>query len=151
MSKRTEVLPGTVGEHMPSSSGTQPKSDGAEVTLTGVRIAPGLARGSAWVVGDRLECRGDAHPINPHEVEREWSRIRVAFDQTRAELQEAARRVAEQFTAPLADIFRAHEMMLDSLLSSPEFSQELQGSRVHAETAVRHIFRRWQEKFRSLN
>jgi phosphoenolpyruvate-protein phosphotransferase len=135
---------------MQSSSGTQPKSDGVEITLTGVRIAPGLAIGSAWVVGDRLECRGDAHPITPPEVEREWSRIRVAFDQTRAELQEAARRVAAQFTAQLADIFRAHDMMLDSLLSSTEFVQELQGSLINAEAVVRRVFRRWQEKFHSL-
>ncbi len=135
---------------MQSSSGTQPKSDGVEVTLTGVRIAPGLARGSAWVVGNRLECRGDAHTITPPEVEREWGRIRVAFDQTRAELQEAARRVAAQFNAQLADIFRAHDMMLDSLLSSTEFVQELQGSLINAEAVVRRIFRRWQEKFHSL-
>ena len=135
---------------MQSSIRTQSEKDGAEVTLTGLRIASGLGMGSAWVVGDRLECRGDAHPIDPHEVEREWRRIRVAFDQTRAELQEAARRVAEQFNSHLADIFRAHEMMLDSLLSSTEFVQELQGSLVNAEAVVRRIFRRWQEKFQSL-
>ena len=115
-----------------------------------MRIAPGLGMGSAWVVGDRLECRGDAHRIELHEVERELSRIRVAFDQTRAELQEAARRVEEQFNSHLADIFRAHEMMLDSLQSSTEFVQELQGSLVNAEAVVRRIFRRWQEKFHSL-
>ena len=90
-------------------------------------------------------------PDQPPEVEREWGRIRMAFDQTRAELQEAARRVAEQFNAQLADIFRAHEMMLDSLLSSPEFVQELQGSLVNAEAVVRRVFRRWQEKFQSLS
>ena len=135
---------------MPSSIHTQPQKAGAEVTLSGSRIATGLGRGSAWVVGDRLECRGEAHQIEPHEVEREWSRIQVAFDQTRAELREAARRVAEQFNAHLADIFRAHEMMLDSLLSSTEFVQELQGSLVNAEAVVRRVFRRWQEKFHSL-
>jgi len=75
----------------------------------------------------------------------------VAFDQTRAELQDAARRVAEQFTAQLADIFRAHEMMLDSLLSSTEFVQELQGSLINAEAVVRRVFGRWQEKFHSLS
>src|SRR5713101_8112105 len=101
MCRRPGVLPGPVGEHMQPSSGTQPKSDGVEITLTGVRIASGLAIGSAWVVGDRLECRGDAHPITPPEVEREWGRIRVAFDQTRAELQAAARRITEQFNAQL--------------------------------------------------
>src|SRR5262245_17384306 len=135
---------------MQSSIMTQPGKGGAEVTLSGLCIAPGLGRGSAWVVGDRLECRGEAHRIEPPEVEREWGRIRVAFEQTRAELREAARRVAEQFNAHLADIFRAHEMILDSLLSSTEFVQELQGSLVNAEAVVRRIFRRWQEKFHSL-
>ena len=42
-------------------------------------------------------------------------------------------------------------MMLDSLLSSTEFVQELQGSLVNAEAVVRRIFRRWQEKFHSLS
>src|SRR5919109_3574458 len=136
---------------MQSSVGNQSSRDVAEVTLTGLRIAPGLGMGSAWVVGDRLECRGEVHQVEPHEVEREWSRIRVAFDQTRAELQEAARRVADQFNAHLADIFRAHELMLDSLLSSQEFVQELQSSLINAEAVVRRIFRRWQEKFHSLS
>jgi phosphoenolpyruvate-protein phosphotransferase len=135
---------------MQSSSETQPEKDGGEVTLTGLRIAQGLGMGNAWVVGDRLACRGDAHRIDPHAVEREWRRIQVAFDQTRVELQEAARRVAEQFNSHLADIFRAHEMMLDSLLSSTEFVQELQGALVTAEAVVRRVFRRWQEKFHSL-
>lgn len=110
-----------------------------------------MGRGSAWVVGERLQCRGEAHQIDPHDVEQEWSRIRVAFDKTRAELQEAARRVAAQFSAQLADIFRAHEMMLDSLLSSTEFLHELQGSLVNAEAVVRRVFRQWQEKFHSLS
>lgn len=136
---------------MQSSIRTHPEKNGAEVILTGLRIAPGLGRGSAWVIGERLECRGDAHQIDPHEVEREWSRIRVAFEKTRAALQEAARRVEEQFNSHLADIFRAHEMMLDSLLSSTEFVQELQGSLVNAEAVVRRVFRRWQEKFHSLS
>src|SRR5262245_19565082 len=136
---------------MQSSLGTQASRDGAEVTLTGLRIAPGLGMGGAWVVGDKLECRGDAHHIDPREVERELSRIRAAFDKTRAELAEAARRVEEQFNAHLADIFHAHEMMLDSLLSSTEFVQELQGSLVTAEAVVRRVFRRWQEKFHSLS
>ena len=88
-----------------------------------------------------IKWRGDTRRIESHEVEQELSQIRAAFDQSRAELQEAAQRVEEQFTPHLADIFRAHEMMLDSLLSSPEFSQELQGSLVNAETAVQRVIR----------
>lgn len=97
-----------------------------------------------------LERRGQTHRIEPHEIERELDRIRLAFDQTRAELKESARRVEEQFSADLADIFRAHEMMLESLRASNEFIQEIQGSLMNSEAVVRHVFRRWHEKFRSL-
>jgi hypothetical protein len=41
-------------------------------------------------------------------------------------------------------------MMLDGMLSSPEFRQELHASLINAEAVVRRVFGQWQEKFRSL-
>jgi len=116
--------------------------------VTGSRIAPGLAMGRAWFVGRPPEHA--VRRIEHHEVEPELRRIQMAFDQTREELREAAGRVEEQFSAELGRIFRAHEMMLEGMLSSPEFRQELQASLINAEAAVRRVFRRWQDKFRSL-
>ena len=104
--------------------------------------------GRAWSVEHPPEHA--VRRIEDHEVEPELRRIEIAFDQTREELREAARRVEEQFSADLGRIFRAHEMMLESILASPEFRQELQGSLINAEAAVRHVFRRWHEKFRFL-
>ena len=101
------VLPGIAEKYMHSSSGTPPERDGAEVTLTGLRIAPGLGRGSAWVVGDRRECRGDAHPITPHEVEREWSRIRVAFDPRRVPNSKRRRGAWQSSSMPISPTFSA--------------------------------------------
>ncbi len=106
--------------------------------------------GRARIVGDILECHGAAYRIEPGDVEREVGRIHAAFERTRAELEEAARRVEAQFNADLAGIFRAHQLMLDSLLSSREFDREVQDERVNAEAAVQRVFHRWQEKFRSL-
>jgi phosphoenolpyruvate-protein phosphotransferase (PTS system enzyme I) len=119
-------------------------------SMIGMRIAPGLGMGSARVVGDVVRCGGRARPIGPDDVERELARLRAAFDATRAELKEAARRVDEQFNPHLADVFRAHEMMLESLFSSDEFAHELRGSLVSVEAVVRRVFRRWEEKFQSL-
>ena len=118
--------------------------------MIGRRISHGLGMGAARVVGDILCCRGLARPISADDIERELGRLRVAFDETRAELQESARRVEEQFNAHLADIFRAHEMMLEGLFSSDEFAQELRASLVSAEAAVRRVFRRWREAFQSV-
>ena len=135
---------------MQSSTANRLEPEAAGARMTGVRIAPGLAIGHARVVGDILQCRGQARPIRRDEVEREQSRIQIAFDKTRAELRESARRVEDQFNSQLADIFRAHEMMLEGLLASDEFVQELHGSLVSAEAVVRRVFRRWREKFLSL-
>ena len=118
------------------------------VKVTGSRIAPGLGMGRAWFVDHTPEHA--VRRIEDHEVEPELRRIQMAFEQTREELREATRRVEEQFSTDLGRIFRAHEMMLEGMLSSPEFRQELQASLINAEAAARRVFRRWHEKFRSL-
>jgi phosphoenolpyruvate-protein phosphotransferase len=77
-------------------------------------------------------------------------RIRRAFGQVEAELEESARRVGEQFDPSLAEIFRAHQLMLESLLSSDEFERELRGSLTSAEDAVKRVFRKWEAKFAAI-
>jgi phosphoenolpyruvate-protein phosphotransferase len=121
-----------------------------EMTLTGLRISPGLGMGKAWIAADVLKAGANSGRIEPEGIPCELSRIQAAFDETRKELEESARRIEEQFNRALAGIFRAHGMMLDSLLASGEIEQEVRESLVHAEAATRRVFRRWQEKFQSL-
>ena len=120
------------------------------VRLAGSGVAPGLGMGSAWFLGHNPEWRRAIRRIEEHEVEPELRRIEMAFDRAREELKEAARRVEEQLSADLARIFRAHEMMLEGMLASQDFRQELQTSLISAEAVVERVFRRWQEKFQSL-
>lgn len=109
-----------------------------------------MALGQARLVGDGFIGRGLERTIGADEVEPELERIRAAFARTRVELEESARRVEEQFNSELAEIFRAHELMLDGLLSSDEFAQELRGSLVSAGTVLRRVFCRWRKKFQAL-
>jgi phosphoenolpyruvate-protein phosphotransferase (PTS system enzyme I) len=106
--------------------------------------------GRAWIAADVLEGHGESARIERHEVEAELERIRRALASVGADLRESARRVAEQFDPGLAEIFRAHQMMLDGLLASHEFEKELQQSLLAAADAVRSVFRRWESKFASL-
>jgi hypothetical protein len=69
------------------------------------------------VAGDILDCIAETHRIEPHQVDAEMERVRRAFVQVEAELEESARRVREQLDPSLAEIFRAHQGMLESLLS----------------------------------
>ena len=126
------------------------ESPRTELTLKGSRISPGLASGTVWVSGDILDCSAQTHRIEPHQVDAEMERIRRAFVQVEAELEESARRISEQIDPSLAEIFRAHRLMLESLLSSNDFEKELRGSLTSAAEAVKRVFRKWEAKFAAI-
>jgi phosphoenolpyruvate-protein phosphotransferase len=133
-----------------ASASSLPQSPGTELSLRGTRISPGLASGTVWVAGDILDCSAETHRIEPHQVDAEMERVRRAFVQVEAELEESARRVSEQIDPSLGEIFRAHRLMLESLLSSNEFERELRASLTSAGEAVKRVFRKWEAKFTAI-
>ena len=133
-----------------ASTSSLPHSSRTELSLKGTRISPGLASGTVWVAGDILDCSAEMHRIEPHQVDGEMERVRRAFVQVEAELEESARRVRDQIDPSLAEIFRAHRLMLESLLSSNEFEEELRRSLTSAAEAVKRVFRRWEAKFAAI-
>jgi phosphoenolpyruvate-protein phosphotransferase (PTS system enzyme I) len=133
-----------------ASASSLPQSPRTELSLSGTRISPGLGSGTAWVAGDILDCSAEAHRIEPHQVDAELERVRRAFAQVEAELEESARRVSEQIDPSLGEIFRAHRLMLESLLSSNEFEKELRESSMSAAEAVKTVFRKWEAKFAAI-
>jgi phosphoenolpyruvate-protein phosphotransferase len=133
-----------------ASASSLPQSSRTELSLKGTRISPGLASGTVWVAGDILDCSAETHRIEPHQVEAEMERVRRAFAQVGAELEESARRISEQIDPSLAEIFRAHRLMLESLLSSNDFEKELRESLTSAAEAVKRVFRKWEAKFAAI-
>ncbi len=127
-----------------------PEFSRQEQSLYGVRISPGLAIGTAWVAGDILECSAQAVRIGSEQIEAEMQRIRRAVLEVEAELEESARLISEQLDPRLAEIFHAHQMMLDNFVASGKFDMELQESLVAAPEAVRRVFRKWEAKFAAL-
>ncbi len=119
-------------------------------TLAGVPIAPGLAMGPVSVVGDILECRGPGLRVDRRADPDAWKHIQQAFAAARTELMDSVGAVEQQLGASLADVFRAHALMLDNLLASGEIEAELRNDGVDAGGAVRRVFRRWTERFEAL-
>src|SRR5437867_2152045 len=135
----------------PAASGSSLRqSSHTELSLRGTRISPGLASGTVWTAGDILDGSAEAYRIEPYQVEAEMERIRRALVLVETELEESARRVSEQLDPSLAEIFRAHQLMLESLLSSNEFERELRGSLTSAAEAVKGVFRKWEAKFAAI-
>jgi phosphoenolpyruvate-protein phosphotransferase len=122
----------------------------SEATLAGRGIAPGLAMGLAWVVSDPLHWGGPTTPIGKDDVEKESIRLRHAFEETLAELDQHARRIEGEFDAALAGIFRAHGEMLRSLFASGELERELRESLLTAEAVVGRVLQRWYRKIQAI-
>jgi phosphoenolpyruvate-protein phosphotransferase len=118
--------------------------------LAGSPIARGLGMGRVSLVGDILECRPPSRPAEGRDADAEWTRIESAFAATRRDLAEAVGRLERELGSGIADVFRAHQMMLDGLLSSGELATQLRGSDVDAAGAVRRVFRSWTQKFEAL-
>jgi phosphotransferase system enzyme I (PtsI) len=127
-----------------------PEPTRGEKSLAGRRISPGLAIGTGWVAGDILECSTQAIRIQPEQIGAEMERIRQAVLEVEGELEESARLISEQLDPRLAEIFHAHQMMLDSFLSSGKFEGELKESLMPAPLAVRQVFRKWETRFAAL-
>ena len=127
-----------------------PQRSRAELSLKATRISPGLASGRVWVAGDLLDRSAETQRIEPGQVDAEMERVRRAVIQVEAELEESARRVSEQIDPSLAGIFRAHRLMLESLLSSNEFETEMRESLTSAAEAVKSVFRKWEAKFAAI-
>src|SRR5262249_9254311 len=122
----------------------------SEATFTGRSISPGLAMGPAWVVSDPLHWDGPTTSIAKDDIEKELLRLRHAFEETLAELDQYAQRIEGEFDAALAGIFRAHGEMLRSLFASGELERELRESLLTAEGVVGRVLQRWHRKIEAI-
>jgi phosphoenolpyruvate-protein phosphotransferase len=135
---------------MELATAPQTVADTAEIRLTGRSIAAGLGMGRAWVVVDVLKPGGTPAEITPDQVDAELLRLKRAFDEALAEIDQYARRIESEFDAELAGVFRAHGEMLRGLFASGEFERELRSRLIVAEAVVRLVLERWYRKFKSL-
>ena len=123
--------------------------------LVGLGVSPGLAAGNAWVYNlDPWEDRNghaDDPPGDRLTIPQQRARIDNAIEEVLADLQATARRTEVEFDAATADIFRAQGALLSDPLILEEIQKGLAEGRHDAESAVQHVFKRWEHKFRTLD
>jgi phosphoenolpyruvate-protein phosphotransferase len=122
-----------------------------ERQLQGNPISSGITSGRAWPIGDILECESQPHAEGASDPDAEMRRVREAFAEVAKDLELAAQRIAEQLDAGLAEIFLAHQAVLDSLLASGELEHVLRSAAGSAPHAVKVVFKRWETKLAGLD
>ncbi len=119
------------------------------IRLHGMGLSPGLAQGAAYVYVDVLESKQTTRPIPEHLISAEYGRILEALEAVRRHLAESAIKVRSGMGKEMADIFHAHEAMLNDPQLAADLEVALWEKRINAERIVELVFRRWSRKFRA--
>ena len=112
------------------------------IFLSGLGLSPGLAMGQAYLYRDILDQDGETAELEPADVNGECERLGSAIQQARRELSSAERNVQKEVGPCLAEVFRAHRQMLQDPALAEELREEVRGSRLPAEQALRRVFGR---------
>jgi len=99
--------------------------------------------GRAFVYQDIVDQDLHMYDVRLDQIDTECQRIHRAAQEVLDDLQDAARRVAQQIGAYQSEIFTAHQMILRELLGRPDLWQELERQQVNAEVAVHLVFQHW--------
>jgi phosphotransferase system enzyme I (PtsI) len=116
-----------------------------------VAASPGVAIGRALRLDERGRHQFYYIDVSPTQVRREVNRLREAFEEARAELQQIKVKLARELGHEHSFILEAHLLMLEDKRLLAELEQEIRTRRVNAEWAVRSVADRVAEAYKQVN
>ncbi len=120
---------------------------GLTVTLQGTPISPGLAQGIIHVHRSLLGPIDVPVAIEQGNVKEEFARLDTATARISEDLFVLATRVEKEIDSRLAQVFGAHQLMLNDASLREELRKEIVGNLVNASSAVKAVFLRWENRF----
>ena len=121
-----------------------------EIRFEGAGVSPGVARGQVHVVRDELDevvhCR-----IATSQVADEISRFEAALIQTRMQILEMQRRIAESIGAKDAAIFDAHLLVVEDRTLIDEVLRKLETDLCNVEWIFQEVATRYAETLNKID
>lgn len=124
---------------------------GRDVKLKGVAASAGVAMGRALRLDERGRHQFYYIDVSPTQVRKEIQRLREAFEEGRAQIEEIKDRLARELGHKHSFILDAHLLMLEDKQLLAELEQEIRTRRINAEWAVRASIDRMIEVYRQVN
>jgi phosphotransferase system enzyme I (PtsI) len=121
-----------------------------DVKITGVAASPGIAVGQVLRLDERGHHQFYYIDVSPAQVRKEVRRLREAFEEARAQVQNIKRKLAQQAGTEHSYILDAHLLMLEDARLLAEIENEIRSKRVNAEWAVRSVIDRAVSVFRQV-
>jgi phosphoenolpyruvate-protein phosphotransferase len=119
----------------------------ATLIMQGAPISPGLAEGIIHVQRSLLGPIDVKEDIDQRNVDAELSRLDAATASISGDLLALAERVEEEIDSRLAEVFVAHQLIVDDSSLREELRHEIRENLVSASSAVRSVLLRWEKRF----
>lgn len=119
----------------------------AGLIIQGTPISPGLTEGIIHVHRNILGPIDSPMDTMDHNVEEEFSRLDVATAKISDDLVTLATRVEKEIDSRLADVFGAHQLIVNDASLRAELRKEIVENLVTASSAVKTVFLRWEKRF----
>jgi phosphoenolpyruvate-protein phosphotransferase len=124
--------------------------DKKTLILNGKMLSPGLAEGKTIIHRDILGPTEVSPDIESKHIEREYDRLATATTRITDDLLTLAERIENEMDSKLAAVFEAHQLMLVDASLKEELKKEIRENLVNAGSAVKTVFRRWEQRFISM-
>ncbi len=113
-----------------------------EIRLHGLAVSPGIARGPVSIRGRKFIVPSERQ-INPGQVEAELNRFDRALEATREHLGKLRERIAKRAGQAEANIFEAHELILQDVTVLEETRNTVRAELTNVDAAYFRIMRRF--------
>ena len=127
-----------------------PRAGSRDVKLPGVAASPGVAVGRALRLDERGKHQFYYTAISTTQVRREARRLRDAFSEARAQLQEIQNRLETELRSGHSYILDAHLMILADDRFQGDIRREIRDRLINAEWAVRSVTDRLVAAYRQV-
>jgi phosphoenolpyruvate-protein phosphotransferase len=120
---------------------------GQTLIIQGIQISPGVAKGNIHIHRNLPGPIDGPDNIPDHHIDEELSRLDVATVRISDDLVVLATRVEKEMDSRLAEVFGAHQLILNDSLLREELRKEIIENLVSASSAVKMVFLRWEKRF----
>lgn len=120
------------------------------IKIYGKTLSPGLGRGKTFVYRDILKQVDEFYEIESAQIDKEIERFSDALDHISGELDHLVDKVKKEMDTDLGSVFAAHSAIVQDESLKGEVKQEIRDGRVSAGSAIRTVFERWENRFRSM-
>lgn len=116
-----------------------------EITLSGIPASPGIAIGKVFTLSGDV-ARVEKRDLKAEDIELEVEKFNLAIAKAKEDIEVLRKKAAESYGKESAQIFEAHQLMLEDVLIVDETIRRIRKEKINADLAFLDIMETFETK-----